>query len=284
MTLAKGAEDAAGVYGVALIRQAPPHFDPDEQIPVIEEILAAHPIDYLIAAPTDRDALIPLLEEIHDRGIPVLTVDTFIGDGDYSAGSVTFPLTYIGSDNVMGGYIGCSQLAMADILGTGAKIYIQNVRPGISTTDERVEGCLAAAEDFELEVVQIDFSDNRAEVGKEQTIHILTEHPDIVGIFGTNVFSAQGAGAAVQEVGLGGIVEVVAFDATEFAIDLLRSGTVTQVIAQKPADMGYFAVLAAVAHARGFTNIPKRWSTGYEVINLNNVDEPAIARFIYRED
>ncbi len=46
------------------------------------------------------------------------------------SGSVTFPLTYIGSDNVMGGYIGCSQLAMADILGTGAKMYIQNVRRG----------------------------------------------------------------------------------------------------------------------------------------------------------
>ncbi len=97
------------------------------------------------------------------------------------------------------------------------------------------------------------------------------------------MFSAQGAGAAVRDVGLGGIVEVVAFDATEFAIDLLRNGTVTQVIAQKPADMGYFAVLSAVAHARGIHSIPKRWSTGYEVINLNNVDDPRIARFIYRE-
>jgi ribose transport system substrate-binding protein len=283
VTMSKGVENGVEVYGVHLVKQAPAHFSPEEQIPVIEQIIADNDVDYLITAPTDVDALTPLLERIYNGGIPVITVDTFIGDGDYISGSVTFPLTYIGSDNVMGGYIGCSQLAMADILGTGAKIYIQNVRRGISTTDQRAQGCLAAAEDFDLEVVQIDYSDNNVEVGRAQTIQVLTDHPDIVGIFGTNVFSAQGAGAAVQDVGLGGIVEVVAFDATEFAIDLLRSGTVTQVIAQKPADMGYFAVLSAVAHARGIHSIPKRWSTGYEVINLNNVDDPDIARFIYRE-
>ena len=283
VTLAKGVQAAAEVYGVHVITGAPAHFSPDEQIPVIEDIIATNHIDYMIAAPTDRDALIPILQQISESGIPVITVDTFIGDGDYESGSVTFPLTYIGSDNVMGGYIACSQLAMADILGTGAKIYIQNVRRGISTTDQREAGCLAAAADFELEVVKIDYSDNVVEDSRAQTIQMLAEHPDIVGIFGTNVFSAQGAGAAVQDVGLGGIVEVVAFDATEFAIDLLRNGTVTQVIAQKPADMGYFAVLSAVAHARGIHSIPKRWSTGYEVINLNNVDDPQIARFIYRE-
>lgn len=284
VTMSKGVELAAEVYGVNLVMQAPAHFNPEDQIPAIERVIANNSVDYLITAPTDRDELIPILEQIHASGIPVITVDTFIGDGDYAAGRVVFPLTYIGSDNVMGGYIGCSQLALADILGTGAKIYIQNVRPGISTTDQRAEGCLAAAEDFGLEVVQMDYSDNVIEDSTAQTIQILTQHPDIVGIFGTNVFSAQGAGAAVQNVGLDGIVEVVAFDATEFAIGLLRDGTVTQVIAQKPADMGYFAVLSAIAHARGINSIPKRWSTGYEVINLNNVDDPDFARFIYRED
>jgi ribose transport system substrate-binding protein len=283
VTLSKGVQAAADVYEVDLVIAAPAHFSPDEQIPVIERIIAENAIDYMIAAPTDRDALIPILQEVYNSGVPVITVDTFIGDGDYESGSVTFPLTYIGSDNVTGGYIGCSQLAMADVLGTGAKIYIQNVRRGISTTDQREAGCLAAAADFELEVVKVDYSDNVVEDSRAQTIQMLAEHPDIVGIFGTNVFSAQGAGTAVQDVGLGGIVEVVAFDATEFAIDLLRNGTVTQVIAQKPADMGYFAVLSAVAHARGISGVPKRWSTGYEVINLNNVDEPLIARFIYRE-
>lgn len=283
-TMTKGIHTGVSMYGIHLAEQAPNHFSPPAQIPVIESVIANHDIDYLITAPTDRTQMIPILQQVYDSGIQVITVDTFIGDGNYTDGSVTFPISYIGSDNVRGGYIGCSQLAMADILGSGAKIYIQNVRLGISTTDQRADGCLAAAEDFGMEVVQMDYSDNDVEVGKAQTIAVLAAHPDIVGIFGTNVFSAQGAGAAVQEVGLRGVVEVVAFDSTEFAIDLLRKGVVTQVIAQKPGDIGYFAVLTAVAHARGISGIPKRWATGYEVININNVDDPQIARFIYREE
>jgi len=284
LTMTRGVFYAAEVYGVEVVREAPEHFWPSDQIPIIERLLARGEMDYLITAPTDVEELIPILQHVDAAGIPVITVDTFIGDGDYEAGSVTFPLTYIGSDNWRGGYIGCSQLAMADILGTGAKIYIQNVRVGISTTDQRALGCQAAADDFGLEVVAMDYSNNVVEDSVQQTIAVLSKHPDIVGIFGTNVFSAQGAGTAVQEVGLDGMVEVVAFDSTEFAIDLLYQGTVTQVIAQKPADMGYFAVLSAVAQARGVHSIPKRWPTGYEVIHINNVEDPDIARFIYREN
>ena len=45
--------------------------------------------------------------------------------------------------------------------------------------------------------------------------------------------------------GLSGKVKVAAFDATATAADLLRSGTIDMVVAQKPADMGYLGVLLA---------------------------------------
>ena len=61
-------------------------------------------------------------------------------------------------------------------------------------------------------------------------------------MFGTNVFSAQGAGAAVINAGLGGQVQVVAYDATQLAIEQLNAGVVSLVLAQKPFDMGYLAV------------------------------------------
>ena len=48
-----------------------------------------------------------------------------------------------------------------------------------------------------------------------------------------------------MNAGLGGQVQVVAFDATTFAIELLREGDVSLVIAQKPFDMGYMAVAFA---------------------------------------
>ncbi len=56
----------------------------------------------------------------------------------------------------------------------------------------------------------------------------------------------------------------------------------TLVIAQKPYDMGYLAVEFAMADWRGVTSLPRRVTTGYAVINAENVDDPEIARFIYQ--
>ncbi|GIV80659.1 MAG: hypothetical protein KatS3mg051_0013 [Anaerolineae bacterium] len=280
ITMAVGAREAAGLYGVELIQQDPQEFNPTIQTPIIEALVARGDIDFLITAPTDKQQMIPVLEAVHNAGIPLLTVDTFIGDGDYANGEVKFPITYIGSDNFQGGYIMCNTLA--DILGEGAKIYIQNVRPGISTTDQREQGCRKAIEDRGLVLVGVDYNEDDPNLAQQQTAARLEADPDIAGIFGANTFSAQGAGAAVQNAGLGGAIEVAAFDASEFAIELLREGTVTQVIAQKPGDMGYFAVMTAIANARGVVSIPKRWPTGYAIFNPDNVDDPELARFIYR--
>ena len=86
---------------------------------------------------------------------------------------------------------------------------------------------------------------------------MLQKNPDLGGIFGTNVFSAQGAGTTVKNKGLSGKVKVVAFDATKDAINMLKDGTVDLVIAQKPSDMGYLAVEMAVAYLNGVTSIPE---------------------------
>ncbi|MDX1994061.1 MAG: ABC transporter substrate-binding protein [bacterium] len=281
VTMGYGAQAAAEQYGITLVQQDPEAFDPTVQTPIIEALVARGDIDFLFTAPTDSQQMIPVLEAVRDAGIPLLTVDTFIGDGDYANGEVTFPLTYIGSDNVLGGAIAANTLA--DILGEGAQVYVQNVRPGISTTDQREQGFVATAEERGLTVVGVDYNENDVNNAQAQTTAALEANPEIVGVFGANTFSAQGAGAAVQNAGLGGAVQVVAFDASAFAIELLRDGTVTQVIAQKPGDMGYFAVVVAMANARGITSIPARWPTGYAVINADNVDDPEIARFIYQE-
>jgi ribose transport system substrate-binding protein len=85
----------------------------------------------------------------------------------------------------------------------------------------------------------------------------------------------------VQNQGLAEQVSVVAFDATETAIEQLRANVVDLVIAQKPADMGFMAVLMANAYLNGVTSIPPRIPTGYQVITRENVDDPEVAQFIY---
>ena len=281
ITMSKGVNAAAARYGIKVVQQDPEKFDVTVSAPIVEALITKGEIKALVTAPNDKQQSIPVLQKANDAGIPVITVDTFIGDGDYANGEVKFPLTYIGSDNVEGGYIACS--ALADKLGSGAKIYISNVNPGISTTDQREEGCKNAAKDKGLEVVRVDYNNNSANTAQEQTAAVLTANPDIKGMFATNTFGAQGAGTAIENAGLKGAVEVVLFDAGAANIEFLKAGTVSMVIAQKPADMGYYGVITAIANARGVTSMPKRVPTGYAVITKDNVDDPNISKFIYKE-
>jgi ribose transport system substrate-binding protein len=281
-TMERGARQAAADFGVELVVQIPDNWNTTVQTPMLDAMVARGDLDFLFLAPVDKEAMVAPVQRAYDAGIPLLTVDTFIGDGDYANGPVTFPISYIGSDNVEGGRIACN--ALADAIGGEGKVYIQNVKPGISTTDQREEGCKQALENYpDITLVGVDYNNDDPSQAQAQTQAVLQREADLAGIFGTNVYSAQGAGQAVANANLSGEVKVVAFDATEFAIEKLRDETVDLVIAQKPFDMGYLAVEMGTAYLNGVTSIPPRIPTGYQVITRDNVDDPDVAKYIYTQ-
>ena len=110
---------------------------------MLQAVIARKP-DAILIAPTDKQQLIAPLQQAIDAGIPVITVDTFIDDGKYQNGTGPgdFPLSYIATDNVLGGFL--AGLALAKQVDEKGKVYVSNVKPGISTTDQREEGFKAA--------------------------------------------------------------------------------------------------------------------------------------------
>jgi ribose transport system substrate-binding protein len=278
----KGVNAAASDFGVEVVLpQYPATWGATEQTPILDAMVARGDLDYIILAPVDREQMIAPLQAAVDAGIKIITVDTFLGDGDYVNGPVTFPISYIGSDNVEGGRIAAE--ALADKLGGQGKVYVQNTTVGTSTTEQRGQGFIDGIKEHpDMELVGMDYNGDNASTAADQTAAVLQRVPDLAGIFGVNVFSATGAGNAVKNAGLEGAVQVIAFDATKDAIENLRAGVVTMVIAQKPYDMGYLGVEFALADWRGVTSLPRRVTTGYAVITADNVDDPAVARFIYQ--
>jgi ribose transport system substrate-binding protein len=134
----------------------------------------------------------------------------------------------------------------------------------------------------DIKVLGPDYNLDDPNRAAQQTAAVIEQNPDLAGVFGTNVFSAQGAGNAVVNAGLGGEVQVVAYDATKDAIESLSKGDVTMVLAQKPFDMGYLAVQFATADAAGVTSLPRRVETGFAIIDKENVKDPNYSRFIYQ--
>lgn len=277
-----GVEKAAKDLGAEVVTQVPPTWGVEAQTPILDAMVARGDLDYIITAPVDKDQMVGPLKAAADAGIKIITVDTFLGDGDYANGPVTFPLSYIGSDNVEGGRISARGLAKA-IGGKGA-VYINSTNPNVSSVEGREKGFaeVMAKEFPDIKVIGPDYNLDDPNKAAQQTQAVLEREPDLAGVFGTNVFSAQGAGTGVQNAGLGGHVQVVAYDATQLAIELMDKGVVTMVLAQKPFDMGYMAVEFAAADAAGVTSLPKRVETGFAIIDKDNVKDPAIARFIYQ--
>jgi ribose transport system substrate-binding protein len=284
VTMQKGAQAEADAMGAQLVVDGPAQFNPVQQTPIVDAMIARR-VDALIIAATDKQAMVEPLQRANDAGIPVISVDTFIGDGDYENGPITFPLSYIGSDNVQGGMIGCQ--ALLDSAGGSGKFYIQNVNPGISTTDQREQGCRQAIEaaGSQATLVGVDYNGDSPATSAQQTSALLQRTPDLSGIFGANLFSAEGAAQAVKNANLSGTVKIANFDAPVQAIQDLRAGAVDLVIAQKPADMGTTGIDYALQAISGDTSqIQKRVPTGYVVITRDNVDSPESQAAIYKGD
>ena len=239
ITMHKGAQAAADALGVDLLFQGPPEWNVVQQVPVINAVIGRKPNAMLVVA-TDKTQLIAPLKKAVDSGIPVITLDCAIGDGHYQTGSgdADFPLSYIASDNFAGGEIAAR--AMAKAIGDKGKVYVSNVKPGISTTDEREQGFKKEMEKHpNITVLPTQFNDDDANKAASQLEAILARNQDLAGIFGANIYSAIGAGNGVKQANQTGKIKVVAFDATSVIIAQMKAGTIDIAIAQHPAEMGY---------------------------------------------
>jgi ribose transport system substrate-binding protein len=238
--------------------------------------------DFLIVVPTSTEALIAPLKKIHDKGIPMITTDTYLGDGDYSKPSnFSFPLAYIGTDNELGGYEVGKRLA--DMIGKTGKVYINTTNPDVSSVNGRRDGFLRAMKEFpNIKVVGIDYNLDVQEKAQSQTAAVLQANPDLKGVFGTNLFSAQGAYRAVVNAGLTGAVKVASWDAGMDQINALKEGQIDFTLAQKPYEIGYLAVEWGYKYLTEGAEVPKKVIPGFFFFTRDNVNDPDTQQYIYK--
>ena len=92
---------------------------------------------------------------------------------------------------------------------------MNTTNPDVSSVTGRRDGFLRAMKEFpDIQVVGIDYNLDTRRRPQRQTAAVLQAHPDLKGIFGTNLFSAQGAYQAVVNAGLTGAVKIASWDAT----------------------------------------------------------------------
>lgn len=277
ITMDCGARAKAEALGsITIDTQGPERFDQTLQTPILSAVVQSKP-SAIMMAPNDRRGMIAPIQAAIDAGIPVLCVDTTI-EADIQLGDVA-------TDNIEGGRLAARGLAEA--IGGSGKVFVVNVKPGISTTDQREEGFAEAlATEFpDIEYLGQEYCDDDANIAAQITSARLQSDPDLSGIFGTNLFAAQGAAAALRQLGLQGQVKMVGFDAGPTQVQDLRSEVVDLLIAQHPGDIGEVAVqLLHDFLATGTPPDPKDLVTGATIVTRENVEDPDVARYLYVAD
>ena len=180
-------------------------------------------------------------------------------------------VSQIASDNLEGGKTAGTTLL--DLIGGKGKVMVVNVKPGISTTDQRGQGFEEAVKGKPgVEYLGQEYSQDDPAKAADVVTATLAKHPDLKGIFAANLFSAEGAASGLRQAGKLGDVKIVGFDAGPKQVKDLEDGLVQALIAQKPADIGSQGVEQAYKALEGEETTPEI-GTEFEVVTKDNLDQ-----------
>jgi|SaaInl7_200m_RNA_FD_contig_21_2299026_length_1245_multi_15_in_0_out_0_1 ribose transport system substrate-binding protein len=166
--------------------------DATKQVSDGEDILTQD-IDILVINPNDADAMVPIVEQANDAGIPVVCIDRTVSGGDI--------LTTVAFDNWTAGYE--AGMFLAEQIGEEGKVMQLQGGLGASVVYERGESFRQAIAEFpDIELVAEPASDGwTAEDGLSFTEDTLLAHPDLKGIWSHADQIIIGAYQAVEEAG-----------------------------------------------------------------------------------
>jgi ribose transport system substrate-binding protein len=106
------------------------------------------------------------------------------------------------------------------------------------------------------------------------TEDILTQHPDLAGIFASNDNMALGALEALRLQNLLDQVVLVGFDANPNAAEAILAGEMEATVAQNPYNMGWLSVESLIRLINGETLEPVI-DTGTVLVDASNAAEYA---------
>ena len=239
ITLKEGAEKAAAELGVELTFMAPNTKDDALQIEQVNNAVSAGNKAIIVAA-NGPDAISSALKEAEAAGVKIVYVD--------SPANVEAEATFSTDNTAAGKTAGETMLkALTDKGITSGKIGIVNVNAATASCVARENGFRSAFDGTGFELLETQYGEGDAAKSQSIAENYITQ--GVVGIFGCNEGSTNGAGNAVKAAGAD--VVCVGFDKSDAILGLIDDGYILATMAQNPDVMGYEGVKAAVAALKG---------------------------------
>lgn len=270
-TVKNGAKEAAKEFNINLTVDGPDNEeDIAGQIKIVKQAIAKKP-DVIILAATNQTALVPYAKQIKKKGIKLILVDSALDEDVESC--------FVGTNNVYAAqHVG--QKMCESLKGKGKVVGITH-KMTTTTAIERVSGFSKAFSGYPgIEVLEMCDAGDSTQKSKELALALLKKYPDLDGIFATNQVSAEGVTQALEESGKAGKVVYYAIDSSSVQNEALENGTVYGFAVQKPFNMGYLAVQAAM-RVQGYTLKETNIDTGFAFVTRENMHKEEIQKLIY---
>jgi ribose transport system substrate-binding protein len=265
------AKTEATSKGYTLDQKGAAKFAVDQQTPLVNAVANTKPAGVLIA-PTDNVAMFNPIQTLANGGTKVVQVDTALKDSSIVQSSIS-------SNNTQGGELAADTLAKL-VNGKTGSVLVLNTIAGTSTTDEREAGFANEIKKYSnLTMLPQQYTNNDVAQSTSILAQTLAAHPDLVGVFATNLNTGQGAATALQTANDKGKVDLVGFDASPQEVQDLQSGTFQALIAQDPATIGVDGVDQVINALTG-KSVTKSISTN--LVSLTQSDTAAIAKYTYK--
>jgi len=230
------------------------------QIALIEDQLAKK-VSAIAIAPTDPNALAPVLEQARKQGVGVVFIDT----KGANAG-----VTFIGTNNEVGAALAADFICKN--VPKGSEVAILQGIITQSTGQARAQGSKKGLTACGMKVVAEQPAD--WDTGKAQSVmeNIITGHPNLKAVFASNDNMALGAVQALKSANMLSKVVVVGFDANPNAATSILAGEMRATVAQNPRNMGALGVENALNVKHG-KKIPPVIDTGTVLVTKSNADK-----------
>jgi ribose transport system substrate-binding protein len=267
----KGAEQEAQKEGARITFVGPPtEQDVEIQMNMLTNAMAKSP-DALGFAALDSKAAAPVMQQAQQQNIPVVAFDSGV-ESDV-------PVTTAATDNKAAAAEAAKH--MSDLLGgkgtVAMVVHDQTSRSGIDRRDGFIQWMKANAPGISLLPVQYGGGDQAKSA--DITKSILSSHPEVNGIYGSNEGSAIGVIKGVQESGKKDVT-IVGFDSGQAQIDAINNGVMAGAITQNPIRIGEEVVKQGMKAING-KSVPKTIDTGFYWYDKSNINDPKIQALLY---
>ncbi len=271
-----GARDEAKTLGVSVNIQGPQTWGVTNQTPIVNAVVASHP-DAMVVVPNDAKAMIAPIQAGAKAGIKIVLADTTLNN-------VSFVSARVSTDNIAAGKVVADTLAkLVNYKGT---VMIAGWTPGgASTVDDRVKGFNDEMKKYpNIKNIGAPYqlpAGTSGTVEVQAILGVLAKYPNLAGMFGTAVISAEDAATAIRQAGVAGKLKVVGFDTADVQIAAMKKGIFQALIGQEPYVMGQIAVKQAMLAVQGkkttnFTGTPA------VVVTPANLNTPAVQKLVYK--